>query len=326
MSSKLVTVLEGLAEKIKGKPAIAFEYRLSSLMYEDIHQGFQTFGAAGHVDAPITLDGTDVVIACYGLDGAMEGEEGDAIASDANGDRDSIELPPWQINFLRRVRKGGKKVVLILTGGSAIAFPPDIADAILFAWYPGEEGGNAVADIVFGDTVPSGKLPVTFPVSTAQLPPYDDYSMSAKDNGKGRTYRYMKEEPLYPFGFGLSYTTFEFGDAAHEADGHKVTVTVKNTGKCDAEEVVQVYVTRDGHTDDEPACSLKGFKRVAVKAGGSAQAVFELGQEAFETVNAEGKSVLLPGTYTVTVADSAPIAGAQAKGAAKPVSFKVEIK
>jgi beta-glucosidase len=326
MSSKLVTVLEGLAGKIKDKPAISFEYRQASLMYEPNHLGYAAFGGGGADAPPFGLDGVDVVIAVYGLDGSMEGEEGDAIASDSNGDRDAIELPPWQLNFLRRIKKAGKKVVLVLTGGSPVAFPEDIADAILFAWYPGEEGGNAVADLIFGDAVPSGRLPVTFPQSTGQLPPYEDYSM------KGRTYRYMKEKPLYPFGFGLSYTTFRFdgveaSSPSIAAGGSvKLKISISNTGKRDAEEVVQIYVARDSRSEDEPAASLKGFKRVKVPAGKTAAAEIELPASAFETVNAEGESVLLPGTYTVTAADAAPLPAAAEKGAARPVTVTISVK
>jgi beta-glucosidase len=207
-----------------------------------------------------------------------------------------------------------------------VAFPDDIVDAVLFAWYPGEEGGNAVADLIFGDAVPSGKLPITFPRSTAQLPPYEDYSL------KGRTYRYMTETPLYPFGFGLSYTSFRFdfveasSPAVASGGSVKLTVQVSNTGKRDAEEVVQLYVARDGRGGDEPITSLKGFKRVKVAAGKSAAAEIELPAAAFETVNAEGESVLLPGTYTVTAADAAPVPAAREKGAAKPVTVKISVK
>ncbi|MCL2271040.1 MAG: glycoside hydrolase family 3 C-terminal domain-containing protein, partial [Treponema sp.] len=183
VSSRFTTVLEGLADKIKDKYGINLNYRQGCLMYGDNHLSNMEFGSAGAID---------LVIAVMGLDGAIEGEEGDAIASDSNGDRMYIELPPWQLKFLQKVKAAGKPVILVLTGGSPIAIPEDIADAIIFAWYPGEQGGKAVADIIFGDVVPSGKLPITFPASTDQLPPYDDYSM------KGRTYRYMTEKPLYP--------------------------------------------------------------------------------------------------------------------------------
>jgi beta-glucosidase len=328
MSSRLVTILEGLAEKIKSKAAISFEYRQGSLMYEPNHLSNVPFGSTGaDAEAPFFgLDDVDIIIAVYGLDGSMEGEEGDSIASDSNGDRDAIELPPWQLNFLKRVKKAGKKVVLVLTGGSPIAFPEDIADAVLFAWYPGEQGGNAVADILFGDVNPSGKLPITFPQSTAQLPPYDDYAL------KGRTYRYMTETPLYPFGFGLSYTSFRFdsvelSSSQISAGGFvKARVQVSNTGKLDAEEVVQIYIARDSRSEDEPASSLKGFRRLKVPAGKSASVEIELPASAFETINAEGESALLPGSYTVIAADAAPLPVSVEKGAAKPVTAKVQAK
>ena len=329
MSSRLVTILEGLAGKVKDKAAISFEYRQGALMYEDIHLGFQAFGATGHDrdEAPMPgLEGIDVVIACCGLDGAMEGEEGDAIASDSNGDRDRIELPPWQLKFLRRIRKAGKKVILLLTGGSPIAFPEDIADGILFAWYPGEQGGNAVADIIFGDVSPSGKLPITFPQSTEQLPPYEDYAM------RGRTYRYMKEKPLYPFGFGLSYSEVRFDalelSAGTIAAGERITaaITLTNAGSRDIEEAVQLYVSKEDRAADDPIVSLRAFRRIALPAGATRRAEFELDSPAFESVSAEGKRVLVPGRYRVTAANAAPLPVSVEKGAAQPVSAAIQVR
>jgi beta-glucosidase len=255
----------------------------------------------------------------------MEGEEGDAIASDSNGDRERIELPPWQLAYLRKLRDGGKPVILVLTGGSPIAVPEDIADAIIFAWYSGEQGGAAAADIIFGDTVPSGKLPITFPASTEQLPPYEDYSL------KGRTYRYMTEKPLYPFGFGLSYTKFsfkgiEFSSQAIKAGGKlDAKVTVANTGGRDAENVVQLYVSREGRETDEPLCSLRAFRRVPIPAGKTVTVDFELEAGFFETVNDRGDSVLVPGEYRVTAADAAPLPVSQEQGAPAPVSGTITV-
>ena len=314
LSSRFVTILEGLAEKTRGKYGISMDYRQACLQYEANHPSNREYGMANP---------PDVFVAVLGLDGAMEGEEGDAIASVSNGDRDYIELPPWQLAFLRQVRAIGKPVVLVLTGGSPIAIPEDIADAVIFAWYPGEEGGTAVADIIFGDTVPSGKLPITFPVSTAQLPPYENYDMA------GRTYRYMTEKPLYPFGFGLSYTTFAFGEPVLSRDaisaGAEISVKVKvsNTGGRDAEAVVQVYVSKDDRRPDDPVTSLRGFRRVALAKGASAEVEFVLPASAFETVDADGNPVLVPGAYTLHVADAAPLAVAVEKGATKPVSAGV---
>jgi beta-glucosidase len=317
VTSRLITPLEGLGEKIRTKYAVNMEYRQSCLQYAENSPSNKAFGIANP---------PDIIIAVFGLDNAMEGEEGDAIASDSNGDRDYIELPPWQLAYLRSVRQSGTPVVLVLTGGSPIAVPEDIADAVIFAWYSGEQGGRALADIIFGDTVPSGKLPITFPASTSQLPPYEDYSM------KGRTYRYMTEKPLWPFGFGLSYTTFRFDSvelsAAKIARGGKVKakVNVSNIGKRDAEEVIQIYITKDKREADDPLSSLKAFRRVFVPAGKNVTAEFELDAAAFETVNNEGESVLVPGAYTVIAADAAPVSVAVEKGAAKPVSAKITVE
>jgi len=318
VSSRFITILEGLGEKVKDKFGISLDYRQGCLMYSENSKSLVHYGEANF---------TDVVIAVMGLDGAIEGEEGDAIASDSNGDRTTIELPPWQLKYLQAIREAGKKIILVLTGGSPIAFPEELADAVIFAWYSGESGGQAVADIIFGDVVPSGKLPITFPASTAQLPPYEDYSM------KGRTYRYMTEKPLYPFGFGLSYTSFRFDSVTLSKSSHnikelkkdniKATVIVSNTSKYDAEEVVQIYITRDGHGEDEPLSSLKDFRRIFIPAGKSEKVEFSLPLTAFETVSAEGEYRLLPGAYSVIAANAAPVQTALDKGAPAPVSAKI---
>jgi len=326
VSSRFITILEGLGEKIKDKFGINLEYKQGCLMYCENRKSVNFAGMNPQTANQLQREAPDVTIAVMGLDGAIEGEEGDAIASDSNGDRDTIELPQWQLNHLRFVRAVGKKVILVLTGGSAIAFPEDIADAVIYAWYPGESGGQAVADIIFGDVIPSGKLPVTFPASTEQLPDYADYSM------KGRTYRYMTEKPLYPFGFGLSYTSFVFESIALSASsissGGKITaaVTVNNTGKHDADEVVQIYITREGRSEDEPISSLKNFRRVFIPAGKSEKIEFTLDSAAFETVNAQGEYKLIPGGYFVIAADAAPVPLSVEKGAAKPVSARLNVK
>ena len=316
VSPRFITILEGLGDKVKDKFGINLEYRQGCLMYSENSKTLAAYGEANVAD---------FIIAVMGLDGAIEGEEGDAIASDSNGDRDTIELPSWQLNYLRKVREAGKKIILVLTGGSPIAFPEDIADAVIFAWYSGESGGKAVADIIFGDTVPSGKLPITFPASTSQLPPYADYSM------KGRTYRYMTEKPLYPFGFGLSYTTFRFdsitlSSSSLSAGGFvKAAVAVTNTGKRDADEVVQIYISKEGRSEDEPLLSLKDFRRVFIPAGKTKKIEFVLPSSAFETVNSDGEYRLISGSYHITAANSAPVAVSVEKGAIIPVLAKITI-
>jgi beta-glucosidase len=183
----------------------------------------------------------DVVIACMGLSPLLEGEEGHANLSDENGDRAQIGLPPIQVEYLTKLALSGAKVVLVLTGGSPIALGDleDLMEAIVYVWYPGQEGGKAVANVLFGDAVPSGKLPLTFPKSLDQLPPFEDYDMA------GRTYRYATEEPLYPFGFGLSYTRFTYSDLVLDksmiqvGESLSLCCTLTNSGAVEAEEVAR---------------------------------------------------------------------------------------
>jgi beta-glucosidase len=320
MSSRIVTLLEGLTEKMRSRFALQIEYRLGCLPYQPNDPSNRFIGEM------VGGGKYDMVIACFGLDSAMEGEEGDTIASASNGDRDSIELPDWQLAYLRGLRQNAKKVILVITSGSAIAIPPDIADAIIYAWYSGERGGEAVANIIFGDAVPSGKLPVTIPEKTEDLPPYEDYAM------KGRTYRYMDKKPLYPFGFGLSYTTFRFDSITLSAgtitQGGTLEAAVKvtNTGKTGAEEVVQLYVSKDARAPDDPITSLRAFKRVKIPAGQQATAAFTLDAAAFETVDHNGDSALVPGAYTLTAADAAPLPVSQERGASTPVSAQVSVR
>jgi beta-glucosidase len=182
----------------------------------------------------------------------------------------------------------------------------ELADAVLMAWYPGEEGGTALADIIFGKSSPSGKLPVTFPKSLDQLPPYEDYSM------QGRTYRYMTKEPLYPFGFGLGYSKITYGNIKLSGTSVKrnqpveCEVVINNTGTMDAEEVVQLYITDQQASTSVPLFSLKGFKRVAVKAGQSATVKFTITPEMMQMVNDKGEFVLEKGKFTVYASGAVP--------------------
>ncbi len=315
LNSRMVTFVEGLVDKSREMPGVVIDYVQGCQMYSPNIQNGWTVGEVEHAD---------VVIACFGLDNAMEGEQGESIASHA-GDRDYIELPPWQLEYLKAMHERGTPIVLVLTAGSALAFPPDIADAILYAWYPGEEAGNALANIIFGDVVPSGHLPVTFPAATADLPPFDDYAM------KGRTYRYQEKKPLYPFGFGLSYTSFEFKEMKLSSQKIKagesvdVSLVVENTGKFDADEVVQLYVSKEKKKEDDPHCSLREFRRVRIMAGKQVSLSFSLPASAFESINEEGQAVLEAGPYLLTAGDCAPVDALERAGAAKAVSAKIEV-
>ncbi len=230
------------------------------------------------------LKDTEIVIFAGGISPLLEGEEMKVSAAGfKGGDRTDIELPAIQRNVLAALKKAGKKVIFVNFSGSAMALTPETenCDAILQAWYPGQEGGTAVADVLFGDYNPAGRLPVTFYKNMEQLPDFEDYSM------QGRTYRYMKEAPLFPFGYGLSYTTFTYGKARTDkkriSTGEKMTLTipVSNIGSRDGEEVVQVYLRREDDPEG-PTKTLRAFKRVEITKGKSLNVKIELPYTAFE--------------------------------------------
>ena len=217
-----------------------------------------------------------------------------------NGDRTSIELPAVQRDLLKALHEAGKKVVLVNCSGSAVALTPELqtCDAILQAWYPGEQGGTAVADVLFGDYNPGGKLPVTFYKDDSQLPPFDDYDMA------NRTYRYFKGAPLFPFGYGLSYTTFKVGTPTYDAASGKITVKVSNTGKRDGVEIVQAYMRNTADTDG-PLKSLRGFARVSLNAGETKTVEIDFPRKSFEGWDVETNTMrVVPGRYDIMVGTS----------------------
>jgi beta-glucosidase len=299
MSRELVNILEGITSRVSAGTSV--DYRMGVMEYwESVNTVDWVTGGAREADA---------TIAVLGISQLMEGEEGESLASPTRGDRIDLNLPSNQLDYLRRLKKDNDKpVIVVLTGGSPITMPEveELADAIVWVWYPGQEGGNAVADVIFGNIVPAGKLPITFPVSDSQLPDYEDYSM------KGRTYRYMTGKPLYPFGYGLSYTKFSFGPLQLEhqeisPEGRMtVTVEVRNSGEFDADEVVQLYVTVPDPDGNQPLWSLKDFQRIELPKGASTQVSFEVGPEALQQINEQGESEILPGTYTIHVGNSSP--------------------
>jgi beta-glucosidase len=278
-----------------------------------------------------TAGGSDITIACMGISPLMEGEEGDATLSTEQGDRAEIALPAVQAEYIKKLVVQGAKVVLVLFGGSPIALGEieNMVQAVVYVWYPGQEGGRAVADILFGKVNPSGKLPLTFPKGLHQLPPFEDYDMVS---GMGRTYRYSTEEPLYPFGFGLSYTHFEYSDlvltnttisAANTLD---FAVTVHNRGAVDGEEVVQAYIHPPHTGSPAPRQALKAFQRVALKAGQSQTVHFSLPAQRLMGVNSSGSRVLTPGEYRLSVGGSSPSERSLNLGAAQPVQGAFQVK
>jgi len=256
MSGNMVTFAEGLVEA--GGPATSVQYDMGC-SYADT-TSFGGIWAAGF---------TDVTVAVLGLNPLLEGEQGDAFLSQHGGDKKDLSMPRSHEIYMQKLREShDNPIIAVVTGGSAIDVSTiePYADAIIFGWYPGQEGGTALANLMFGKTSPSGRLPITFYKSVEDLPPYDDYSM------QNRTYRYFTKEVLYPFGYGLSYTQFEYywssqPDAkASDGDVLAIDLEIKNTGDFDAEEVVQVYVT---YPEEErmPLKELKGFARVSINAG-----------------------------------------------------------
>jgi beta-glucosidase len=319
VSSSIITIMEGLAGKVS--QGTRFEYRKGFLLDQDNKNPINY--------AQYEANGAEVTIVAMGISPLFEGEEGESLLSSVKSDRVDLEIPKCQIDFLKKIRENRTKpLIAVITGGSPLnlAEVMNIADAVLFVWYPGEEGGNAIADVILGNASPSGKLPITFPKSVSQLPPYEDYGM------KGRTYRYMEQEPLFPFGFGLSYAKFEFSDIKVDqkeitASGSvHVSATVANKGAVESDEVVQLYLTQQIAGLQCPLYSLKGFTRVHLKAGESTKVDFTLNAEKLMVVNNDGEQMLVPGKVTITIADAAPSQRAADLGAATPVKTVVEIK
>jgi beta-glucosidase len=251
----------------------------------------------------------DVVVMVMGISPAVEGEEMPVnLEGFRGGDRTDIGLPKAQEELIKQIHALGKPVVLVLMGGSALA--ANWADAripaILDAWYPGEEGGTAIADVLFGDYNPGGRLPVTFYKSVLQLPAFEDYKM------QGRTYRYFTGEPLYPFGFGLSYTRFRYDNLKLSAntikagDSVRVTVDVQNVGQRAGDEVVQMYVTDVAASVPVPIRSLVGIKRVFLKPGEKQTISFTLAPEQMTVIDDSGKRIIEPGEFLISVGGKQP--------------------
>jgi beta-glucosidase len=315
-NEKMTTILEGLTGRIP--EGMGMEYTSGAALKHP-----REIKDTWAVDM---AHSADFALVCVGLSSFLEGEEGESILSEQNGDRKSISLPKSQVDYIKELAVNGVKIVLVVTGGSPIALGEveEMVDAILFVWYPGMEGGRAIADVLFGDVSPAGKLPLTFPKSLDQLPPFDDYSM------KGRTYRYMTEEPLYPFGFGLSYSRFEYSNLKIEktvraGDSLKFSFTLKNSGNVTAAEVAQFYLSDLQASTIVPLHHLVGFERVMLKAGESRVIEFTLTPEAMSFYNDDGKLTLEPGEFRLEVGGCSPGNRGQQLGAPAPLSaiFKV---
>jgi beta-glucosidase len=251
----------------------------------------------------------DVVVMALGLSPSLEGEEMDVkVKGFSGGDRTDLGLPEAQEDLLKAIYDTGKPLVLVLLNGSALAvnWAQGHVAAILEAWYPGEEGGTALADVLFGDYNPAGRLPVTFYKSVDQLPPFKDYSM------EGKTYRFFKGEPLYPFGYGLSYTRFKYGNLRLKAkrvrpnENVQISVDVQNTGERGGDEVAQLYLTDVAASAPVPLRALRGIRRIYLRPGEKKRLTFTLAPGDLTLIDNNGRRVLEPGEFRVSVGGKQP--------------------
>lgn len=267
----------------------------------------------------------ELVIVTLGLSGMLEGEEGDAIATANHGDRDSLKIPEHQLEFLRQIGNDrSNKIIAVVCGGSPLELQEvtELCDAVVLTWYPGQAGGEALADLLFGDCNFSGRLPITFPTSADALPPFEDYSM------KGRTYKYQADGIEYPFGYGLAYGgKVKYGSLKAEMKGENVvlSLTLTNDTAYTIEETAQLYVATPTAGISSPFNSLIGFKRVKLAPGECGRVCFTAERERMKTVLEDGTSVLLPGEYIFSVAAAAPCKRSEALGI-ECSQTKVEIK
>jgi beta-glucosidase len=300
--SEAVTPLVGIKRKVSSSTQVTYAQGCS----------IAKTSQAGFAEAVALAQAADVIIVCIGLSQRVEGEEGQEEGVEtgevSTGDRTDLNLPGVQEALLQALQATGKPLVVVLINGSAVAinWANEHAPAILEAWYPGEEGGTAIADVLFGDYNPGGRLPVTFYTSVDQLPPFDDYRMA------GRTYRYLKVEPLFRFGYGLSYTQFKYRRLQVKPKKIKpgqrvqVSVEVQNTGRCAGDEVVQFYVSDVAASVPVPLHQLQGFERIHLAPGEKKTVSCTLKPKQMSLINAQEKRVVEPGEFRVTAGGSQP--------------------
>ncbi|MFQ3549563.1 MAG: glycoside hydrolase family 3 C-terminal domain-containing protein [Armatimonadota bacterium] len=316
--SKWVTILEGIKNKLGESCNINYE-----MGCEIVGNNIEGFDKAIEV-----AEKSNVVVLCLGLSNKFEGEEGDTSISEAGGDRINIDLPGMQEELMKRIYAVGKPTILVLLTGSPVAinWANDNLDAIICAWYPGEEGGTAVADVLFGDYNPSGRLPVTFVKSIDDLPPFEDYSM------ENRTYKYIKNEPLYPFGFGLSYTTFEYSNLDVSGTTIKIgetlefKVDVKNNNIYDGDEVVQVYIKDIEASVKVPHKKLIAFEKVSLPKGAKKRIQFKITPNDMALIDNSGREILEPGMFRISVGGSQGDARSIQLGASDVIKFDFKVE
>ena len=320
-ASQYITVVEGIQEYAGDEARVL--YSDGCHLYKDkIENLAVTNDRIAEVKG--ICEYSDIVICCMGLDAGLEGEEGDQGNQYASGDKPNLNLPGIQEEVLETVAACGKPVVLVLLSGSALAinWPAEHIPAILYGGYPGAQGGRAIAKLLFGEASPEGKLPITFYKSSEELPEFTDYAM------KGRTYRYMEQEALFPFGYGLSYTDFEISNVKLSTDvvtkeGIRIEADISNVGEYDSAQTLQVYVSTG--LKDAPKVQLKGLKKVAVKKNETKHVEIILTDKAFALYNEDGEMVLTKGSCKVYVGSSQPDARSRKLTGNSPVEFEVKI-
>lgn len=289
-ADRYVTFLEGIEDAFEGRVL----YAEGCHLYKDRVSGLAQAGDR-YAEAEAAAANSDVVILCVGLDATIEGEEGDTGNEFSSGDKNDLRLPESQRELIKRVAKIGKPMIVVCAAGSSINIEHD-CDALIHAWYPGSEGGKAIADIIFGKVSPSGKLPVTFYNSADKLPCFTDYAMS------DRTYRYTRDNILYPFGYGLTYGDVVVTSLSYD-DG-KVNVEVENNG-ADTCDVIELYIK--SHCDNAPAYPvLCGFKRIFVKKCEKLDVEIEIPDKAFSTVSDIGERKQFAKEFTLYVGTHQP--------------------
>ena len=321
--SRSVTPLDGIRGAVSAQ---------TKVWYTDgcKHLGNKTdgLGRSGNLSEALSMaERAEVVVLCLGLSADIEGEQGDASTSEAAGDKVDLRLTGLQPMLLEQIAALGKPTVLVVLAGSALdlSWAHEHVGAIVQAWYPGEEGGSALADILFGDASPGGRLPITFPRSVADVPDIKSYAM------KGRTYRYLEQAPLYPFGYGLSYTKFAYRDLAVSqvrvpaGKPLQVFATVENVGNRAGDEVVQLYLRDMEASCVVPHHSLRGYQRVSLAPGEARTIAFELHPRDMALVDDRGRLVLEPGRFRAYVGGSQPDQRSRELTGDSPLSFGFEV-
>ena len=295
------------------------EHSIMRLLWEAPKENLEEEAIAISKDA-------DAIVLCMGISPLLEGEEMKVkVDGFGGGDRINTKLPKTQTELIKKIQKLGKPTILVLLNGSALSinWENDNISAIIEAWYPGQAGGTAIADVIFGDYNPAGRLPVTFYKDIKDIPEFSDYKM------QGKTYRYFKGEPLYEFGYGLSFTTFtynylEMPEVIESGDDFTLEVEVENTGAYDGEEVVQVYIHNANADEFNPHKTLAGFQRTSFISGEKKLLAFKIDKDQLSVVNQDGKKVILPGEYQISVGGTQPSLNREQKGLVITKTLKIK--